>query len=127
MSCIVTLSLMIAADASSHFSKHLLPYVARALEHVDGKGRIGDEIDKTLERAKIVDNGVLQKPHDWLEKNIRNWKTGGAGTHAPSQKKRMLLLGSGLVAGPAVDVFLARPDVTLVIGKVPACQTPARN
>lgn len=29
----------------------------------------------------------------------------------------MLLLGSGLVAGPAVDVFAARPDVHLIIGK----------
>jgi len=29
----------------------------------------------------------------------------------------VLLLGSGLVAGPAVDVFVSRGDVELVIGK----------
>lgn len=76
---------------------------------------MGDEIDKTLARAMIVDDGVLQKPHDWLEKNVRNWKKAAPG--AGCQKKRILLLGSGLVAGPAVDVFLARPDVSLVIGE----------
>lgn len=32
-------------------------------------------------------------------------------------KKKVLLLGSGLVAGPAVDVFAARPDVHLIIGE----------
>jgi alpha-aminoadipic semialdehyde synthase len=32
------------------------------------------------------------------------------------KKKRVLLLGSGLVAGPAVDVFVARGDVELLIG-----------
>lgn len=32
------------------------------------------------------------------------------------EKKKVLLLGSGLVAGPAVDVFVSRGDVELVIG-----------
>lgn len=32
-------------------------------------------------------------------------------------KKRILLLGSGMVAKPAVDVFLGREDIRLVIGK----------
>lgn len=78
---------------------------------------MGDEIDKTLARAMIVEDGVLQKPHDWLEKNVRSWKKGSSSSGAGAQKKRILLLGSGLVAGPAVDVFLARPDVSLVIGE----------
>lgn len=77
---------------------------------------MGDEIDKTLARAMIVEDGVLQKPHSWLEKNVRSWKK--ASPAAAAQKKRVLLLGSGLVAGPAVDVFLARPDVALVIGEL---------
>lgn len=56
---------------------------------------------------------------------MEQWKTGGA--VAPDSlkqerlrkggKKKVLLLGSGLVAGPAVDVFAARPDVHLIIGK----------
>ena len=32
------------------------------------------------------------------------------------KKKKVLLLGSGLVAGPAVDVFVSRGDIELVIG-----------
>lgn len=88
----------------------------RSLQHYDGKGRMGDEIDKTLARAMIVEDGELQKPHDWLEKNVRSWKKAAPG--GGCQKKRVLLLGSGLVAGPAVDVFLARPDVSPVIGKL---------
>jgi hypothetical protein len=32
-------------------------------------------------------------------------------------RKKVLLLGSGLVAGPAVEVFAARKDVHLAIGK----------
>jgi alpha-aminoadipic semialdehyde synthase len=35
-------------------------------------------------------------------------------------KKRILLLGSGMVAKPAVDVFLGREDVRLVVGKYSA-------
>jgi hypothetical protein len=33
----------------------------------------------------------------------------------------VILLGSGLVAGPAVDVFVSRGDVELVIG-MSSCQ-----
>jgi alpha-aminoadipic semialdehyde synthase len=36
----------------------------------------------------------------------------------PKKKKKVLLLGSGLVAGPAVEVFDDRGDVELVIGKL---------
>jgi alpha-aminoadipic semialdehyde synthase len=103
-------------DASSHFSNSLLPYVTRALEDADGKAARNDEIDATLKRARIVDNGVLQAKHDWLDKNVRNWRTSHKfnpdGLPLP---KKILLLGSGLVAGPAVDVFVKRPDVRLVI------------
>lgn len=33
------------------------------------------------------------------------------------KRKKVLLLGSGLVAGPTVDVFVSRGDIELVIGK----------
>ncbi|KAL1408626.1 hypothetical protein Q8F55_005439 [Vanrija albida] len=135
------------ADASGHFSKHLLPYVTRALLHADGKGFKGDQIDATLDRAQIVSEGVLQKPYEWLGNNVAAWRAAQPQAAAPApvapvsalasgsytgfgaasqqrasstiagrgEKKRVLLLGSGLVAGPAVDVFLARPNIELVI------------
>ncbi|TXT10844.1 hypothetical protein VHUM_02349 [Vanrija humicola] len=102
------------ADASGHFSKLLLPYVERALLHADGKGFKGDQIDATLERGQIVAEGVLQKQHAWLGDNVAAWRAAQPQA-GRSEKKRVLLLGSGLVAGPAVDVFLSRPNIELVI------------
>jgi alpha-aminoadipic semialdehyde synthase len=103
-------------DASSHFSSSLLPYVARALTDADGKAPKNDEIEATLKRARIVEDGRLVAKHDWLAKKVTNWrgsnKLSESGVPLP---KKILLLGSGLVAGPAVDVFLKRPDVRLVI------------
>jgi alpha-aminoadipic semialdehyde synthase len=96
----------------------------------------GDEIDQTLERAKIVTEGVITAEHSWLAPRVEGWRNTQAGSSrqvAPTpmadigggitstsllkeKKKKVLLLGSGLVAGPAVDVFVARGDVDLVIG-----------
>lgn len=39
----------------------------------------------------------------------------------PAPKKRILLLGSGMVAKSAVDLFLARKDVRLVVGEFRVC------
>ena len=35
----------------------------------------------------------------------------------PAQRKKVLLLGSGMVAGPTVEEICKRPDVDLVIGE----------
>jgi alpha-aminoadipic semialdehyde synthase len=92
----------------------------------------GDEIDETLERAKIVNEGVMTSEHSWLAPRVEGWRNTQAGSSrsAPiidtaravnssimkDKKNKVLLLGSGLVAGPAVDVFVSRGDVELVIG-----------
>lgn len=94
----------------------------------------GDEIDETLERAKIVNEGVITSEHSWLAPRVEGWRNTQAGSSRPissaadvggaaktsilreKKKKKVLLLGSGLVAGPAVDVFVSRGDVELVIG-----------
>jgi alpha-aminoadipic semialdehyde synthase len=96
-----------------------------------------DEIDQTLERAKIVTEGVITAEHSWLAPRVEGWRNTQAGSSrqvSPTstadkslggvtgasplkeKRKKVLLLGSGLVAGPAVDVFVARGDVDLVIG-----------
>lgn len=106
-----------AADSSTYFSGRLLPYVERAVEHANGKPVVNDEIDQTLERARIVANSELLPKHEWLQENVDKWRAEQSfhGGLLP-RKKKILLLGSGLVAGPAVEVFLKRPDVQLVIG-----------
>jgi alpha-aminoadipic semialdehyde synthase len=93
----------------------------------------GDEIDETLERAKIVNEGVITSEHSWLAPRVEGWRNTQAGSSRPTspstdaaggvktsvlreKRKKVLLLGSGLVAGPAVDVFVSRGDVELVIG-----------
>ena len=77
-------------------------------------GAQNPEINETLKRATIVEEGVLQAPHEWLFDNVAQLRSEIVAR--PTQKK-ILLLGSGLVAGPAVEVFASRPDVHLVIGK----------
>lgn len=75
-------------------------------------------------------DGEIQGKHAWLLPAVQEWRQesgstastvpiGGNQTKASQQgeAKRILLLGSGLVAGPAVDVFAARSDVQLLIGK----------
>lgn len=96
-----------------------MPYVSRAVDHANGQRPINDEIDQTLARARIVADSRLLPKHEWLQDNIDKWRAGNAsdGVGLLPQKKRILLLGSGLVAGPAVDVFLKRTDVSLVIGE----------
>jgi alpha-aminoadipic semialdehyde synthase len=93
----------------------------------------GHEIDETLERAKIVNEGVMTSEHSWLAPRVEGWRNTQAGSSRPTspstnvagavkssimkdKRKKVLLLGSGLVAGPAVDVFVSRGDVELVIG-----------
>jgi alpha-aminoadipic semialdehyde synthase len=112
-----------AVDASTHFSACILPYVERLVS----KTQINDEISETLERAKIVKDGTITSEHSWLAPRVKGWRNtqasssaapapSSSSTYLPERKKKVLLLGSGLVAGPAVDVFVARGDVELVIG-----------
>lgn len=90
--------------------------MARALETIDGKAPKNDEIDRSLERARIVHNSKLQPQHEWLQQKVDAFRGTHASVDGVAQPKRILLLGSGLVAGPAVDIFLKRPDVRLIIG-----------
>lgn len=96
---------------------------------------------ETISRATIVRDGELQGAHTKLSSAVEAWRSGSAnpaqkavpridttsakqgdganvtGAAGARKKKRVLLLGSGLVAGPAVEVFAARSDVSLAIGK----------
>lgn len=107
-----------AKDASEHFSKCLLPYV----KHMSDPASTDKATQESLERATIVKEGRLTADHQWLQPRVDELRAASSKSAVTSssrpQKQRVLLLGSGLVAGPAVEVFAGRPDVHLVIGKL---------
>ncbi|KAF8603401.1 hypothetical protein BDV93DRAFT_442477 [Ceratobasidium sp. AG-I] len=128
-------------DASKHFSRALGPYLG-ALVGMHAKAKEKERmLMDTVERATIAKGGVLRPSHAWLMERVEAFWAGtkeeqkvpGGGLLTPTAtptpasvsasttatpgtpKKRILLLGSGMVAKPAVDVFLARNDVRLVV------------
>ena len=140
---------MSAIDASEHFSGLLVPYIRRSLEQLSVPSSRSDKVrdtDNTLDRATILRKGELQDRHRWLLPRISavstprseaastqtpthspasapsSSKTTLSSSYAVKPKKKVLLLGSGLVAGPAVDVFVQRGDVELAIGTAFPCQ-----
>jgi alpha-aminoadipic semialdehyde synthase len=118
----------IATDASQHFSSRILPYV-RYLAGLPVPDHSTDVISQSLDCATIIKSGSLKRDYEWLLPDLAKVPTVATKPSRPtgvdsgrpvpisSQKKRVLLLGSGLVAGPAVEVFAARHDVQLHIGK----------
>lgn len=122
-------------DASIHFSGKLLRYVRSIVN--DYKGIKGEdaEASDSLERATIASEGQLRQRHEWLAEKVEVWRSSqgsqtddkrpasdthseiGGGRRIFERKKRVLVLGSGMVAGPAVDELAARPDVELIVGE----------
>lgn len=120
-----------------------MPYIQHIISPLTDKGQDSD-IAESLQRATIVDSGELKAQHQWLQQSVDKWRKNSSppileGFHTPTsswrgvegavrlrkpkskavlikQKKRVLLLGSGLVAGPGVEVLAARQDVLLSIG-----------
>ncbi|KAJ7288450.1 Saccharopine dehydrogenase-domain-containing protein [Mycena rebaudengoi] len=126
----------IPLDASQHFSAALVPY----LESLIDKYRSGTagEFGSALERATLAVDGHLSPKHQWLQESVDAFRSSKPEPLATDQdtntssvevtqdgvviapmetlrKKKVLLLGSGMVAGPAVDKIANRGDVQLVI------------
>ena len=123
----------LSREASAHFSEVLSPYLHAVLRTYQSNGTQNADPSQqkyvdALERATIASGGALREPHRWLEAPLGVWRarSGGAepdvaktaGTSLPARKKRVLLLGSGMVAGPAVDEIARHSDVELVVGKL---------
>ncbi|KAI0075026.1 hypothetical protein K474DRAFT_1647191 [Panus rudis PR-1116 ss-1] len=84
-----------------------------------------------LERATVASGGRLKQKHEWLQGPLEIWrksltKSPVASGDAPSsvgknsplmleKKKRVLVLGSGMVAGPCIDEICSWPDTELVV------------
>ncbi|KAI0349833.1 hypothetical protein OH77DRAFT_1431672 [Trametes cingulata] len=125
-------------EASQHFSKAFLPYLRSILagyKHPE-ELPVTEEHKKThqaLERATVASGGKLRAPFEWLRKPLYVWKAtaqaAGTGATTPGsagvqekitlprgpEKKRILMLGSGMVAGPAVAEICKRDDVELIV------------
>ncbi|KAJ7212239.1 Saccharopine dehydrogenase-domain-containing protein [Mycena pura] len=124
----------IPLDASNHFSKALYPYLETLIESY----QTGGALSPALERGTIAAGGKLADKHKWLWENVEKLRAAGPETAAvPAattstvevirddgvvigsmgalRKKRVLLLGSGMVAGPAVEEIARRGDVQLLI------------
>ena len=114
-------------DASVHFSERLLRYVRSVVNDYKGANDEDVEASNALKRATIASHGRLEKRHEWLAPKVEAWRAtqesrrvdasgiGGSGGYVA--KKRVLVLGSGMVAGPAVDQLAGRPDVELIVGE----------
>ncbi|THH32666.1 hypothetical protein EUX98_g1482, partial [Antrodiella citrinella] len=116
-------------EASEHFSSVLTPYLKSLIRgyrtpgqpHLNGDADLGRAA--ALERATVASEGKLREPHKWLETPLSVWKDNVAAAKAePSAvsesggpRKKVLMLGSGMVAGPAVDEICSWTDVELVV------------
>lgn len=129
-------------DASQHFSKEFYPYLRALIDNVKTQPTANEwmgtddkhgKLTEALERATIASGGKLRKKHQWLQPPVDRWhqelrgvkalKTSAStvsetvpNTAGAGRKKRMLMFGSGMVAGPAVQEIAKRGDVELVIG-----------
>ncbi|KAM0786112.1 hypothetical protein ACM66B_006922 [Microbotryomycetes sp. NB124-2] len=95
----------LAVDSSKHFSTCVLPYVESLLKDPTCSN-VEDPIARSLKRAIVVENGRLTEKHQWLHGLLKE---------ADKPRRRVLLLGSGLVAGPAVRTLASRSDLDVVI------------
>lgn len=120
-------------DASIHFSKKLLRYVRSIVSDYKGTKGEDTEASDAVKRATIASEGRLQQGRERLAEKVEVWRssqrsrTEGASDISSGngdrmrgtseRKKRVLVLGSGMVAGPAVDELAGRPDVELIVGE----------
>ena len=120
-------------EASVHFSNVLMPYlktVLREYRQPDAGSNVNagvrsmsidadqQKAHDALKRATVAQGGVLQESHRWLEGPLGVWREQNAASAAlrSARKKRVLMLGSGMVAGPAINEIVRRGDVELIVG-----------
>ena len=126
-------------EASQHFSQAFLPYLRSVISRYTGKQQ-DDKIKEALDRATVASGGELRSSFEWLRNPLGVWKDSlrnpsssattsssvcsdaqAGPTKRKSQigvqpKRNVLMLGSGMVAPPAVAEICSRPDVQLVVG-----------
>ncbi|EEB86988.1 hypothetical protein MPER_15870, partial [Moniliophthora perniciosa FA553] len=106
----------IPLDASKGFDEGVKKYLGGVIRRYHGKNNEVDEIERALQRAAIAKGGKLVEKHDWLWAGVDKWRketfssetqsrSSGSKAQAP---RKIVMLGSGMVAGPAVEVIRQR-------------------
>ncbi|GAA5911312.1 uncharacterized protein JCM6883_000050 [Sporobolomyces salmoneus] len=110
-------------DATKDFSSSLLPYIRQLLEF---PSKSTPELQAALERATLAKGGKLEGKHEWLygllEGNLKE-ETGRR------RRKRAVVLGAGLVAGPAVRTLASQKNLEVIVASndLPAAESLAKN
>jgi alpha-aminoadipic semialdehyde synthase len=140
ISAIDILPTTLPLDASLHFTEKLVPYVEslitqyrRLYPETFGPAPVETHCtadwEDGLARATVAKEGKLTAPNKWLYTLLDNASvtspvsrsTVSESTEKPipgaNMRKRVLLLGSGLVARPFVEKMSQRKDVELLVGK----------
>ncbi|KAI9471949.1 MAG: Saccharopine dehydrogenase-domain-containing protein [Benjaminiella poitrasii] len=93
-------------ESSSFFSEKLYPYLKKMVN--TSPAATLQELPHIIQNSTITDRGKLTKPHQELKELLPSTLNGNG-------KKTVLLLGSGMVAGPLVEHLARRPDVNIVV------------
>ncbi|KAF9971118.1 hypothetical protein BGZ73_005985 [Actinomortierella ambigua] len=106
-------------ESSQHFSEALYPFVKELIRD--------NASHPVLAGATIAHGGQLTKDHEKLHEVLKKEKAqeklsallgstqGQAASGLNNKRKRVLLCGSGFVAGPLVDYLLRDPNVDMTI------------
>ncbi|KAG2121616.1 Saccharopine dehydrogenase-domain-containing protein [Suillus clintonianus] len=115
-------------DASQHFCGVLMPYLHALIDEYRGRPGSREHLE-ALNVATIARNGELQGKHRWLaapvERRAVEIASKAGVTETPLRKKRVLMLGSGMVAGPAVQEICKRSDVDITVASNVRSETEA--
>ncbi|KAI8093702.1 Saccharopine dehydrogenase-domain-containing protein [Halteromyces radiatus] len=93
-------------ESSQHFSSKLYPYLKEMIH----PGKTVDNWSSSIRDAIIAQDGELTSAHQDLKSPLASVK----GVQH-KDKKKVLLLGSGMVAGPLVNHLTKRSDVEMVV------------
>lgn len=76
-------------DATKHFSNVLLPYLRHLLDDPSLARSTGDsEIREALKRATLVEDGKLEKQHEWLYELLEK-------ASVAEKRRKAVVLGAG--------------------------------
>lgn len=103
-------------DASTHFSNVLVPYLESIIAGYKDPNQGG--FKAALDRATVAQEGKLIEKHAWLGEKVEAWRSSSSGkSQTTARKQRILVLGSGMVTGPAISEICKRDDIELIVGK----------
>ncbi|KAI0698029.1 Saccharopine dehydrogenase-domain-containing protein [Cytidiella melzeri] len=121
----------LSRESSMHFSRVLLPYLRTLVKkyrfgrkHACLRHEEDNERLRALDRATVADCGHLKEDHKWLENPLSVWRAqcqimqqevSKAAEPAVVHRKKVLMLGSGMVAGPAIDEIASHSDTELLV------------